>query len=100
MREASIGERVTGIGGYAFSGCAAMAELRAGPSVPPACGARAFDGIDKRSCKLYVPEGAADGYRAAGQRKESFFVESRDFADLGGQPGGVRVVNGREVPVQ
>ncbi len=107
LKKVSIGDGVTRIGNYAFSGCTslesfsfgagmdsigdeafsdctAMTELYAEPSVPPTCGTQALDDINKWNCKLYVPEGAADGYRAADQWKEFFFVESHDFADAVG----------------
>ena len=98
LKEVSIGDGVEKIGNYAFSGCSALeifsfgtslksigdeafsdctalTKLTANAQVPPTCGNQALDDIDKW-CKIYVPEGQIDAYKAASQWKEFFFIET------------------------
>ncbi|MCL2328052.1 MAG: leucine-rich repeat protein [Bacteroidetes bacterium] len=50
---AHIGSNVTNIPAYAFSGCN-ITEIYSKATVAPATRANSFDGIDRKTCKLYV----------------------------------------------
>ena len=92
-----IGNGVTSIGNYAFSGCSSLAGFSFGSNMetigaeafsdctnltsitshaamPPTCGTQALDDINKWDCVLGVPLGNADAYYAADQWKEFFFI--------------------------
>ena len=71
----SFGTGLKTIGGEAFSDCTAMTRLVAKTHEPPICGSQALDDINKSECKLYVPVGCEDAYKAADQWKDFFFIE-------------------------
>ena len=57
---------VTGIGEYAFGGCDNLSSITCKALVPPACGTKVFDSLNK-SIPLYVPAGSIADYQAADQ---------------------------------
>lgn len=60
-----MGRAVRELGRGVFDGCGNIGALTCRSTTPPACGEEALDGIDKTACRLYVPRGSADRYRAA-----------------------------------
>ena len=73
-----------GIGSNAFSGCTGLksfiSRIPADKLFP--LGESAFKNIDKNSCTLYVPSGAVEAYREAGQWKDF-----KNIIELDGQCG-------------
>lgn len=65
LTSVNIPNSVTSIGGSAFEGCSNLKSLYVYPQVPPTCGYNAFYGIDKSTCKLYVPNNCIAVYKAA-----------------------------------
>ena len=65
LTSATIGESVTTIGGSTFSGCFGLAKLVSKAVIPPICGEGTFNGVDKQSCLLYVPEESFNQYKIA-----------------------------------
>ncbi|MBP5476099.1 MAG: leucine-rich repeat domain-containing protein [Paludibacteraceae bacterium] len=61
-----IGAGITGIGDYSFYGCTNVQSVTSYAATPPTCGTEAFGGIDT-TIPLYVPDGTAEAYMAAGQ---------------------------------
>ena len=61
-----IGAGITGIGDYSFYGCTNVQSVTSYAATPPTCGTEAFGGIDT-TIPLYVPDGTAEAYLAAGQ---------------------------------
>lgn len=53
-----------------FSGCTGLTKIVSYATEPPTCDRSAFDGVDKSSCKLIVPDGCLDRYRSAEVWKE------------------------------
>ena len=58
-----------------FYGCDALKEITCLAVVPPACGNNVFRYLDTKACKLLVPEGSIDAYKAAEVWKEFFNIE-------------------------
>ena len=71
----SIGNNVTEIEKWGFYGCYKLTKLISYAEVPPTCGTMAFEGIDKETCVLQVPESSLAAYQQADQWKEFFFIE-------------------------
>ena len=71
----SFGTSLKTIGEEAFSDCTAMTKLVAKTHEPPVCDSQALDDINKWECKLYVPVGREDAYKAADQWKQFFFID-------------------------
>ena len=71
----AFGSQVTNIGQEAFSDCTAVTEITSLATTPPACGSQALDDINKWECKLYVPKGCQTTYGNAEQWKDFFFME-------------------------
>lgn len=71
----AFGSHVQTIGKEAFSDCTAVTEISSKASVPPICNEQALDDINKWECKLYVPKGCMEVYKAADQWKDFFFTE-------------------------
>ncbi len=63
---------VTSVGARAFSGTG-LKNIYNRSAVPQQVGNGAFSGVDKAACKLYVPAGSVEAYKAAPVWKE-FFV--------------------------
>ena len=72
----SFGSAVATIGQEAFSDCTAMTKLISKAATPPTCGSQALDDINKWNCKLYVPTESLSQYQQADQWKEFFFIEA------------------------
>ena len=71
----AFGSQVKSIGKEAFSDCTAVTNIYSRAAVPPTCGTQALDDINKWSCSLHVPEGRLKDYQAAEQWKEFFFMD-------------------------
>jgi hypothetical protein len=77
LTEISIPASITSIGSYAFSGCSSLRAITVYNTTPinlsavsargytRAGGSSVFEGVDKNTCILYVPEGSVDRYKAA-----------------------------------
>lgn len=62
---------------YAFGRCSALRRVTVNATTPPPCADDAFEGIDRRRCRLVVPRGSEARYRqAAGWRH--FFRHAAD----------------------
>jgi hypothetical protein len=69
----TIGEKVETIGSAAYYQCNALAEIYSNNPTPPIIGNgnnKAFDGVNKQTCKLYVPD--VTPYKTAFEWKEFF----------------------------
>ena len=79
LKEVTISSNITSIGESAFEGCKNLASITVYIVVPldlsaPATtrgkitrsgGSSIFEGVDKKTCILYVPSGSVDAYKAA-----------------------------------
>ena len=73
----TIGSYVTSIIDNAFYGCSGLTQITSKNPSPPIIGNgyyKAFDGVNKTTCKLYVPDGAVNDYKAAFEWKEFFNI--------------------------
>ncbi|MDP4239934.1 MAG: leucine-rich repeat domain-containing protein [Bacteroidota bacterium] len=59
-----IGISVTNIGDNAFLNCSALKSLTVPRAVPPTIYANTFSGVNKTTCKLYLPTGSTAAYQA------------------------------------
>jgi hypothetical protein len=71
----SFGTSVETIGKNAFADCTAMNSLTSHATIPPVCGVRALEDINKETCQLIIPEGTKSSYEEAEQWKEFFNIE-------------------------
>ena len=85
LKNITIPSEVTSIEQYAFGNCSGLVELTSKAVVPPTCKNNAFDGIDKSTCKLIIPDGTLTDYQSAAQWKEFLFVEEKEFGDDAGK---------------
>ena len=53
---------VTSIGNYAFYNCSGLKSIYVSSDTPAGLGSSVFDGVDKKTCTLYIPEGTYDDY--------------------------------------
>ena len=66
LMSVTIGNSVTVIQNNAFSGCSGLAEIINLAAIPPTINTYVFEGVNKLTCTLWVPEGTASAYQAAG----------------------------------
>ena len=78
----NIGNSVTSIGEYAFYDCNSLDSITCCALEPPLCGNFALDGINKRTCTLYIPEGCTAKYKAADQWKDFVSIKELTIRDL------------------
>jgi hypothetical protein len=71
----TIPENVNDIFDGAFSGCTGLTSVICKSQVPTPCRSGAFDGVDKQSCKLYIPEGCEEAYRNAEEWQNFNIIE-------------------------
>ena len=57
--------RIMTIGDYGFNSSQALTSIICEAVTPPTCGQDVFGGIDKSTCKLYVPSESVEAYKAA-----------------------------------
>ena len=81
LTSVTIPNSVTFIGKGVFEQCIALNEITCKADTPPTCGSRAFEGIDKSACELYVPKGHKADYQAADQWKEFTNIEEEESSE-------------------
>ena len=65
MTEMTLPNSVTSIVDYAFSECSGLAKITSLAEIPPMCGRKVFDGVNKTNCELIVPGGSVAAYTQA-----------------------------------
>ena len=65
MTELTLPNSVTSIVDYAFSECSGLAKITSLAEIPPMCGFKVFDGVNKTNCELIVPGGSVAAYTQA-----------------------------------
>ena len=66
LTELTLPNSVTSIGGdYAFAYCSGLAKITSLAEIPPVCGFKVFNGVNKTNCELIVPEGSVAAYKQA-----------------------------------
>ena len=56
---------VTSIGESAFYLCSGLSKITSLAEIPPVCGFKVFNGVNKTNCELIVPEGSVAAYKQA-----------------------------------
>lgn len=62
-----------------FGGCSKLTKIGVFSQSPPVCSNNAFEGVNKFSCRLYVPEGLEETYLKADGWKNFLFAENSDL---------------------
>ena len=75
MKSATVGSCVESLKDGEFEGCRGMETICSLSEIPPTCGSRVFSGVNKETCKLYVPELSIELYKAAYGWNEFFNIE-------------------------
>ena len=65
IKTVTIGDGITSIGDYAFAYCSGLAKITSLAEIPPVCGFKVFNGVNKTNCELIVPEGSVAAYKQA-----------------------------------
>ena len=65
LTELILPNSVTSIGDGAFAYCSGLAKIASLAGIPPMCGRKVFDGVNKTNCELIVPEGSVVAYTRA-----------------------------------
>ena len=65
LTELTLSNSLTSIGKYAFKGCIGLEKITSLAEIPPMCGRKVFDGVNKTNCELIVPEGSVAAYTQA-----------------------------------
>lgn len=138
LTEVSIPSSITNIGDKAFKGCSNLKSITVYVTTPISLavagtrgsdGASVFEGVDKLTCVLYVPDGSVDLYKAApvwcefkhivpistltgisgvsltpGEPFDIYNLQGRKVGskvfDLRGLPRGIYIINGKKVAVK
>ena len=88
LTSVTIGNSVATIGEGAFDGCSGLTSLYSFATVPPTCEDEVFDGIDKSTCILCVPDGCVSAYKCAYGWKEFLNIMGNEDVSI---DGGVEV---------
>ena len=65
LTELTLPNSVTSIGDCAFYGCSDLSKITSLAEIPPMCGFKVFNGVNKTNCELIVPEGSVAAYTRA-----------------------------------
>ncbi len=91
LTSVNLPSTLTYVSASAFSGCTGLTKLTVNATDTPSCGENAFDGVDKTTCVLYVPEGCVETYSVADGWKEFTTIKvigDEDDGDGDGDGGG------------
>ena len=75
----TLSNSLTSIGKYAFKGCIGLEKITSLAEIPPMCGRKVFDGVNKTNCELIVPEESVAAYTRAEGWNE--FSNIRGFSE-------------------
>ena len=75
MKEVMIGKSVMNIRSGVFRNCTTLTSITSLNPDAPECYSDTFTDVNKVKCKVYVPEGSVDAYKAAEGWKEFLFIE-------------------------
>ena len=65
LTELTLPNSITSIGDYAFAYCSDLSEITSLAEIPPMCGLKVFDGVNKTNCELIVPIISVIAYKQA-----------------------------------
>ncbi len=133
LTDVTIPSTITSIGESAFAGCSNLKSITVNSTTPIAfpsasrtrSGSSVFEGVDKNTCVLYVPEGCVEAYKAApvwgefanilvigtssisgvlfdsGKQQDIYSLDGRkvksNATSAEGLPKGVYIINGKKV---
>lgn len=81
LTSVTIPDSVTFIGSYAFSGCSGLTDIFSKIKKPQdvTYGSYVFNKVDKKNCKVYIPKGTLEIYKATAPWKDFYnFIEEDD----------------------
>ena len=86
LANVTIGENVASIGNFAFVSCSGLTSLTSliAANALFAVGTGTFSGVDKISCTLYVPDGAAGVYASTEGWGDFVNIVEMDFSGING----------------
>ena len=76
LNKVTVGPNVKSLNTREFAYCDKIASITTLAVIPPTCESSTFADIDKNACKLTVPDGTVDAYKAAEGWKEFFNIET------------------------
>ena len=65
LTKLTLPDSITSIGDCAFCGCSDLSKITSLAEIPPMCGFKVFNGVNKTNCELIVPEGSVAAYTRA-----------------------------------
>ena len=65
LTELTLPNSVKSIGDGAFAYCSDLSKITSLAEIPPMCGFKVFNGVNKTNCELIVPEGSVAAYTRA-----------------------------------
>ena len=65
LTKLTLPDSVARIDGLAFCGCSDLSKITSLAEIPPMCGFKVFNGVNKTNCELIVPEGSVAAYTRA-----------------------------------
>ena len=78
LTELTLPNSVKSIGDGAFADCSDLSKITSLAEIPPMCGFKVFNGVNKTNCELIVPEGSVAAYTRAEDWNE--FSNIRGFS--------------------
>ena len=80
LTELTLPNSITSIGDYAFAYCSDLSKITSLAEIPPVCGFKVFNGVNKTNCELIVPKGSVAAYTRAEDWNE--FSNIRGFSGV------------------
>ena len=80
LTELTLPNSITSIGDYAFAYCSDLSKITSLAEIPPVCGFKVFNGVNKTNCELIVPKGSVAAYTRAEDWNE--FSNRRGFSGV------------------
>ena len=99
LTELTLSNSVASIGNYAFYGCSGMSKITSLAEIPPMCGRKVFDGVNKTNCELIVPIVSVIAYKQAEVWNEFSNIRGFSGVDVTEADGNTIRVIGNQIEI-
>ena len=99
LTELTLSNSLTSIGKYAFKGCIGLEKITSLAEIPPMCGRKVFDGVNKTNCELIVPEESVAAYTQAEVWNEFSNIRGFSGVDVTEADGNTIIAIGNQIEI-
>ena len=99
LTELTLPNSITSIGDYAFAYCSDLSKITSLAEIPPMCGFKVFNGVNKTNCELIVPVISVIAYKQAEVWNEFSNIRGFSGVDVTEADGNTIRVIGNQIEI-